>query len=245
MKKAKIKKIISAIITAFTVIIVVFSLILIIVSASAKRKGEVPQLFGVMFFMVVTDSMEPHISAGDLIYATKVLPTEIEEGDDIIFYSQEPRYQGMLIVHRVDEIKEEDGVRYFYTKGINTPGRDEYPTREVLGIYKGKFSLLGVIIGAFQNRLSIFIIFAVVVFLFIATSQIKKITYEVNKAKVAKQYSYLEKAGSLTEPQEQESKDLEIDNNTPDNQEDNQEDYKIEENHIENQEGNQAENQQE
>lgn len=233
MKKAKVSKIISVILTAFTVIIVIFSLILIIISASAKRKGEVPQLFGVMFFMVITDSMEPDISAGDLIYATKISPIEIEEGDDIIFYSQEPRYRGMLIVHRVVEIKEEDGVHLFYTKGINTLGRDEYPTSEVLGIYKGKFSLLGVLVGVFQSKLNIFIIFAVIVFLLIAVGQVKKITYEVNKTRVAKQYSQFDNADSSLMVEEQENdkiiesaesitQDLETDNKLTDNQEENQ-----------------------
>ncbi len=187
MKKDKVNKILSTIISAITVVIIVFSLFLIIISTNAKKKGEVPQIFGKMFFIVLTDSMTPEINPGDLIYVSKTSPEDVNKGDYIVFYSQEPKYKGMLIVHMVDEVSTSGDARLFYTKGINALARDEHPTSQVLGIYKGKLKLVGGVLKAFQNKASIMILFAIIVFLLVAASQIKKLTDQVNKIKLEKE----------------------------------------------------------
>ncbi len=187
MKKARISKIISTVTSVITVAIIAFSLTLMIISANAKKKGQVPHIFGKMFFMVLTDSMQPEINPGDLIYVSRIPAADIKEGDYIVFYSQEPKYNGMLIVHKVEEIEETEGTRFFYTKGLNAPATDEHPTSQVLGIYQGKLKLLSGVIKIFQDKASIFIIFAIIFFLLVAASQVKRLTMLVNKIKLEKE----------------------------------------------------------
>lgn len=65
---------------------------------------------------VVSSSMEPTLSKGDLVV---VKGTEIETimvGDVIVYHNP---FQGVDVVHRVIEIKKEGGELYFYTKGDN------------------------------------------------------------------------------------------------------------------------------
>lgn len=187
INKAKLYKAVSVAATIFTVIIVVFSLILIISSAIARKKGKVPAFFGYMFFIVITDSMQPAISPGDFIFAGKVSAEEVKAGDYIVYYSMEPRFEGMLIVHKVNRVEEQDGSLLFYTQGINSPAEDTYPTSEVLGIYKGKLQLMSGVIKIFQNRTGILVLGAVVVFLLIAAGQVKKITAQINSIKAEKE----------------------------------------------------------
>ena len=61
----------------------------------------VPRMFGYQIYNVLTGSMEPAIPAGSLIYAENTEPSEIEEGDVIVFYSSVDA--GVIITHRVEE----------------------------------------------------------------------------------------------------------------------------------------------
>lgn len=173
-------------------------------SAFARKKGEVPSFFGVMLFLVITDSMEPDISPGDFIVASKINTEKIVVGNDIVFYSAEPTLKGMIIVHRVIRIESSpDGDKLFYTQGINTLEPDRYPTSEVLGIYRGKSKVLGQAVRLFRKRTGIFIFGSVVLFLLVAAGQIKKITEELNRAKLEKEYSLKEAENAKSKDQQE------------------------------------------
>ena len=75
-------------------------------------------LGGYSFFRVVTPSMEPTISVGEIII-TKQMPIEsVKEEDIISFRSQSADMFGTVITHRVVEIdNDENGKRRLLTKG--------------------------------------------------------------------------------------------------------------------------------
>lgn len=83
----------------------------------------VPRMFGYQIYNVLTGSMEPAIPAGSLIYAENTEPSEIEEGDVIVFYSSVDA--GVIITHRVEENHRVSGE--FITKGDANAGRDPLP----------------------------------------------------------------------------------------------------------------------
>lgn len=65
-------------------------------------------------FTVVSGSMEPVYSVGDMIYVKPVEPEMIEAGDIITFVMNEDLVVG---THRVTEIEQREEHLYFHTKG--------------------------------------------------------------------------------------------------------------------------------
>jgi signal peptidase I len=65
---------------------------------------------------VVSSSMVPTLNKGDLVIVKGTEVENIVVGDIIVYHNP---LQGVAVVHRVVDIKEENGERIFYTKGDN------------------------------------------------------------------------------------------------------------------------------
>jgi signal peptidase len=72
-------------------------------------------------YTVLSDSMEPTMSAGDLIFVREVPASDVERGD-VITFRYDPRES--TTTHRVIEVTREDGQRAFVTKGDANDGPD-------------------------------------------------------------------------------------------------------------------------
>lgn len=84
-----------------------------------------PQLVGAeASYVVLSDSMSPTINAGDAIIVNEVSPSEIEEGDVITFHKS-AEADGLPITHRVTEVVQRDGERYFRTRGDANENADQ------------------------------------------------------------------------------------------------------------------------
>ena len=129
---------------ALTIIGIVLCVILIpmliinctLIVKSFINKDEVPNIGGILPLIVLTDSMAPEIMSGDIIICQQTDPETIVVGDDISFF--DPAGNGTSIVtHRVIEIVEEDGQKYFRTKGINNNTEDRVlvPMDKLVGKY--------------------------------------------------------------------------------------------------------------
>ena len=129
---------------ALTIIGIVLCVILIpmliinctLIVKSFINKDEVPNIGGVLPLIVLTDSMAPEIMSGDIIICQQTDPETIVVGDDISFF--DPAGNGTSIVtHRVIEIVEEDGQKFFRTKGINNNTEDRIlvPMDKLVGKY--------------------------------------------------------------------------------------------------------------
>lgn len=71
-----------------------------------------PRVVGIRMFSVLSGSMEPAYSTGDLIYVAPVSSEELQVGDVISFVMNS---QGTVATHRITEIDQEN--RQVYTKG--------------------------------------------------------------------------------------------------------------------------------
>lgn len=86
-------------------------------------------LFGIRPYVVSGFSMKPTFVAGDMVLISGVDTQSIEVGDVIQF-----QRNGSSIVHRVIEIREQDGQRVFITQGDNNNVQDEpVPQTIVIG----------------------------------------------------------------------------------------------------------------
>ncbi len=104
------------------------------------RKDEVPSIGGIFPMIVLTDSMYPEFSGGDLIICKNQSPEEVEVGDVITFF--DPEGNGTTInTHRVLEIVEEDGKIAFRTKGDNNNTADRIAVTgdKLVGVYTGTY----------------------------------------------------------------------------------------------------------
>ena len=91
----------------------VFLLALLVLVAVVAVPGVVG---GDDAYIVTSGSMQPAIGPGDVVVTKDVSPDEIESGDVVTFNVDSNTDRG-YITHRVVEIREENGERYFKTKG--------------------------------------------------------------------------------------------------------------------------------
>ena len=154
MSKINAKKIWN-IISTFFVIIIVFCAVFLMGS----------RLLGFKVFTVISGSMEPEYSVGDLIYVKDVDINSIKVGDPITFVLNE---ELVVATHRVVEIDSEN--QQFYTKGDANKTIDSSPVHynNVIGVPKFKIPLLGYVSDFIQNPPGIYITLVVSVILIVA-----------------------------------------------------------------------------
>lgn len=134
---SKIKKIWDIVTSFLVVLVVVFAVFLV---------GS--RILGFQVFNVISGSMEPTYSVGDLIYVKEIDPNEICVGDPITFVVNEDL---VVATHRVIEIDVEK--QHFYTKGDANETADASPVHfnNVIGIPKFSIPLLGYVSDYIQH----------------------------------------------------------------------------------------------
>ena len=122
----------------------------------AKSKLYIPFIIVIIIFIlfmtgflstspiaILSNSMSPYYSRGDVVVYHKIddeTLKNIEKGN-IIVYSKE----GQLIVHRVIDIYERNGIYFFITKGDANKDKDFDPVGEhdIVGVYKFHVKYVG------------------------------------------------------------------------------------------------------
>ncbi|MEM2924234.1 MAG: signal peptidase I [Methanocellales archaeon] len=85
--------------------------------------------------VITSSSMKPIIAPGDLVLTINVHPSEIREGDVIVYRKAIPFSSIEVVAHRVIEVKMDNGYIIFKTKGDANPRPDQWDVtpKEVLG----------------------------------------------------------------------------------------------------------------
>jgi len=132
-----VKKIWDIVTTVLVVLVVVFAIFLM---------GS--RLVGLQVFNVISGSMEPTYSIGDLLYVKEVDPDAVKVGDPITFVLNEDL---VVATHRVTRIDSEN--RHFYTKGDANETEDANPVHFNNLVGTPVFSLpwLGYVSAYIQN----------------------------------------------------------------------------------------------
>ena len=130
------KKIYDGIITALLVIMIMLIAVMF-----------VPKIFKISPYVVVSESMEPTYSKGDLIYV-KNDTSDIKNGDVITFYTD----KDTIVTHRVTEINVSDHT--YTTKGDANQTDDPRPVSMGNVIGRPVFSVpkLGILADALSGR---------------------------------------------------------------------------------------------
>ena len=121
-------------------------LVVLVVLCAVFLMGS--RLLGFRCFNIISPSMEPNYSVGDLIYVKQVNPENIKEGDVITFIVNEDLVVG---THRVVRVDREN--KHFYTKGDANQVEDGEPVHynNVIGVPQFSIPKLGYVSDFIQN----------------------------------------------------------------------------------------------
>lgn len=114
------------------------------------------RLMGYRVYTVISGSMEPELSLGDLLYVKPVDPSTIKVGDDVTFVLNEDL---VVATHRVIAVDTES--KHLYTKGIANDIEDApVHFNNVLGVVDFSIPLLGYVSDFIQNPPGMYITIA-------------------------------------------------------------------------------------
>ena len=141
--KGTLKKIWAYASTVLVAIVVIIAVALVVL-----------RLTGFQFYSILSGSMEPAYSVGDLIIVKPVSADEIEVGDAITFVLNEDL---QVATHRVMAIDSEN--QHFYTKGDNNETADESPVhfKNLLGTPVFSVAMVGYFADWIQNPPGLYI----------------------------------------------------------------------------------------
>lgn len=133
-----LKKILNIIIDVLIIIMLIVSATVAGLAIASKSSG-VPNLFGYAPISVQSDSMAPTFESGDLIISQVVDINYELKVDDVITFATTINGQNALNTHRIIEVNETNGFKYYITKGDNNVVEDENPVYEtdVVAVYTG------------------------------------------------------------------------------------------------------------
>ena len=138
-------------------------LVVLIVACAVFLMGS--RLIGYRVFNVISGSMEPAYSIGDLLYVKEVNPNEIKVGTPITFVLNEDL---VVATHRVVKIDAEN--QHFYTKGDANDTADSAPVHfnNVIGVPQFRIPLLGYVSDFIQHPPGMYITIGIGVVLIVA-----------------------------------------------------------------------------
>lgn len=174
--KRKVLNIVGIILCILLLPILIINCILIV--KGMTNKEEVPSLGGYSPLIVLTESMDPTIQAGDLIICKKTDPYAIEIDDVISFFDPDSN-QSVVVTHRVVKIiiDEENNTLFFKTKGDNNDIEDRtlIPAENLIGKWNGaRVKGLGHVVLFMQSTAGLILCIFVPVMLFVTYEIIHK-----------------------------------------------------------------------
>lgn len=157
---------------------------IVLIIQNYLHKDEVPSLFSISPMIVMTDSMEPKINGGDLIFVKKVAPEDVACEDIIAFFDPASKNKNSVVTHRVKEIiVGEDGSISFRTKGDanNMVDRELVPADKMIGRYTFRLRGVGSLALFMQTTVGLIVCVIIPLFLLIAYDVIRRRIYEKKK----------------------------------------------------------------
>jgi len=135
-----------------------------------NEKDKVPNIFGYKPFIVLSGSMETEIRVGDMIITKMTDPKTLGKDDVIAFRDHE----NTVTTHRIIDVIEKDGKKYFVTKGDNNDSQDEnlVELNDVEGIYITRIPGVGNIFNELAKPSTIIILILGITVIFVLLFQI-------------------------------------------------------------------------
>lgn len=185
-KKKWYKKVSNWLVILICIILIPVLLMNIYIMYQANTdKDKIPSVFGYKPFIVLSGSMETEIYKGDLIIAKIINPEKLKVDDIIAFRDEE----NTVTTHRIIDIVETDGVKYFITKGDNNNTQDQNLVEfgDVEGIYVARIPNAGNIMSSLSKPTTVIIVVLAITIIFIIGFSISN-----RQQRLAERKEYLE-----------------------------------------------------
>ena len=118
-----------------------------------QKTSNNSSLMGYRTFTVISESMAPVYTVGDVLYVKEVDSSELEIGDDITYLGVSGSFKDMIITHRIVKI-DGDSIT---TKGVANVLEDEpISSSQVYGKVVGKSVVIGFITKILKNQYGFF-----------------------------------------------------------------------------------------
>lgn len=166
--KMKVNKVLNKVVNIVLVVAIVIAAFATYVSFVSSSGHGAPNIFGVQFLSIQTDSMYPTLEPGDLIIDFEMKDaTKLKRGD-IITYWTNINGERVLNTHRIENIYDGGGFLFFETKGDKNTLVDTLTVHEgeIVGVYKAKIPGLGKVLDYLQTSWGFLIVVVIPVFLF-------------------------------------------------------------------------------
>ena len=133
--------------TIVNILVVTFVLMFVLVVALQRFSNNEISFLNYRLFTVVSGSMEPKYSIGDVLLAKSVDVKDIEVGDAISYLGNSGQLKNKVITHEVIEIEiDNEGKYLFHTKGLANVAEDPIVKEEqVYGVIVHEAKILSLI----------------------------------------------------------------------------------------------------
>ena len=158
-KTTEIVGLICKVLFLIIVIPIIIMSVIVIIKAN-KYPDKIPDIFGYKPMIVLSGSMETSIYTGDLVFV-KVVDTDTLNAGDIIAFRNETN---TVTTHRIIEVVNENGQKYFKTKGDNNNVEDSNLVNpaDVEGVYVFKIPKLGEVLMILKEPRSLLLILLII-----------------------------------------------------------------------------------
>ena len=159
LKKTEIMGLIFKIVFLIIVIPIILMSIIVMIKAN-KYPDKIPDIFGYKPMIVLSGSMETAIYTGDLVFVKIVDTDKLNVGDVIAFRNE----VDTVTTHRIINIVDKNGKRYFETKGDNNNTKDQtlVDPSDVEGVYVFKIPKLGEILLLLKEPRSLLLVLLII-----------------------------------------------------------------------------------
>ena len=166
--KKKVNKVLNLVVNIVLIVAIVVAALATYVSFVTSSGHGAPNIFGVQFLSIQTDSMYPTLEPGDLIIDFEMKDASKLKRGDIITYWTNINGERVLNTHRIENIYDGGGFLFFETKGDKNTLVDTLTVHEgeVVGVYKARIPGLGKVFDYLQTSLGFLIVVVIPVFLF-------------------------------------------------------------------------------
>lgn len=132
-----------------------------VIHASRSSDG-LPSILGYHLLTVLTGSMEPKLSEGDLIIIHPY-STEMPKINDVVTYRN---HNGTFVTHRIVDIVDNNGTSLFQTKGDanNSFDQDLVSLDQIAGTVAFKIPKLGLLLSSLKGPLGLILLTLIVSF---------------------------------------------------------------------------------
>ena len=131
-------------IVKFIIYILLICIVFIVIMQ--RVSGNTIAIGGIRMFNVVSESMAPDYTKGDILIVKETDAKKIKVGQDIAYQGEEGQVAGKIVTHRVVNIETENNELKFHTKGISNMIEDpEVKENQIFGVVVYKMFFLSII----------------------------------------------------------------------------------------------------